>query len=208
MRKQRWTAVWALSTVLLALLGACATPITHPVKMGYSGHSGLAVEQPVAVGIQAFRDQRTEGDRYVIGYRQIGRGERERYVASPDDMARSVTRMAGELIRQKGGTPDVLKGWDYSPEQMLALSDAFDVFVGGDIQQLRCDAEKRLMHTRMVMELEMVVYVGKVREGIVHRRPVRMRSERVAATFGPRELERFLNDMVSEALETGCRDIP
>ena len=119
-----------------------------------------------------------------------------------------MTRMAGELIRQKGGTPGVLNGWDYSPEQMLALSDAFDVFVGGDIQQLRCDAEKRLMHTRMVMELEMVVYVGKVREGIVHRRPVRMRSERVAATFGPRELERFLNDMVSEALETGCRDIP
>jgi hypothetical protein len=208
MRKQRWKGIWTLSIVLMVLLGACATPITHPVKMGYSGHVGLAVEQPVTVGIQAFRDQRTEGDRYVIGYRQIGRGERERYVASPDDMARSVTRMAGELIHQKGGTPGVLNGWDYSPEQMLALSDAFDVFVGGEIQQLRCDAEKRLLHTRMVLELEVVVYVGKVREGIVHRRPVRMRSERVAATFGPRELERFLNDMVSEALETGCRDIP
>ena len=208
MQKPMQQLKWILAAALITLLGACTTPITHPVQMGYSGHVGLAAQQPVAVGIQTFRDQRTEADRYVIGYRQLGRGEQERYVSSPDDIARSVTRMTGELIRQKGGMPGVLKDWDYSPEQMLALSDAFDIFVGGEIQELRCDAEKRLMHTRMVLTLDIVVYVGKVREGIVHRRPVRMRNERVAATFGPRELERFLNDMVSEALETGCRDIP
>jgi hypothetical protein len=208
MQKPMQQLKWILAAALITLLGACTTPITHPVQMGYNGHVGLATQQPVVVGIQTFRDQRTEADRYVIGYRQLGRGEQERYVSSPDDIARSVTRMAGELIRQKGGTPGVLKDWDYSPEQMLALSDAFDVFVGGEIQQLQCDAEKRLMHTRMVLKLELVVYVGKVREGIVHQRPVSMRTERVAATFGPRELRQFLNDMVSQALEKGCQDIP
>jgi hypothetical protein len=208
MQKPMQKLQWILAAALITLLGACTTPITHPVQMGYSGHAGLAAQQPVAVGIQTFRDQRTAADRYVIGYRQLGRGEQERYVSSPDDIARSVTRMTGELIRQKGGMPGVLKDWDYSPAQMLALSDAFDVFVGGEIQQLQCDAEKRLMHTRMVLKLELVVYVGKVREGIVHRRPVSMRTERVAATFGSRELRQFLNDMVSQALEKACQDIP
>jgi len=199
---------WLFSAALIALLAACTTPITHPVQMGYSGHAGLAVQQPVTVGIQVFDDPRTQADHFVIGYRQLGRGEQERYVSSPDDIARSVTRMTGELIRQKGGMPGVLKDWDYSPEQMLGLSDAFDVFVGGEIRQLRCDAEKRLMHTRMVLTLDMVVYVGKAREGVVHRRPVSMRTERVTATFGPGELTRFLNDMVSQALEKTCQDIP
>ena len=196
-----------------------AEDIEHPNSVGMALRAGAPTEARTKIGIDANRpiDPRTGKiesqmlDPWVISSTGTG-WVRLNFVlgpwASPDDLARSVTRMTGELIRHKGGTPDVLKGWDYSPEQMLALSDAFDVFVGGDIQQLRCDAEKRLMHTRMVIELEMVVYVGKVREGIVHRRPVRMRSERVAATFGPRELERFLNDMVSEALETGCRDIP
>ncbi len=208
MRKPMQKTKWILLATLIALWGACTTPITHPVPMGYSGHAGLAVQQPVTVGIQAFGDQRAEADRYVVGYRQLGRGGQERYVSSPDDIARSVTRMTGELIRQKGGMPGVLKDWDYSPEQMLALSDAFDVVVGGEIRQLRCDAEKRLMHTRMVLTLDMVVYVGKTREGVVHRRPVSMRTERVAATFGPGELTRFLNDMVSQALEKACQDIP
>ena len=53
-----------------------------------------------------------------------------------------------------------------------------------------------------------MLYVGKVREGVVHRRPVTMRTQRVAAAFGPGELRRFLNEMLSEALEKGCRDVP
>ena len=110
---------WLLLAALIALWGACTTPITHPVAMGYSGQAGLAVQKPVTVGIQAFGDQRDEADRYVVSYRQLGRGEQERYVSSPDDIARSVTRMTGELIRQKGGVPDVLRHWDYSPEQLL-----------------------------------------------------------------------------------------
>jgi hypothetical protein len=208
MRKHLLKMSQVIVVVLSAMSGACATPITYPVQLAYSGHVQPAAGQTVAVGIQSFRDQRNEEDRFVVGYRQLGRGQQERYASSPDDIARAVTRMAGELIRQKGAVPGELAGWDYTPDQMLQLSDAFDVFIGGDIQRLRCDAEKRLMRTRMVLELDIVIYVGKVREGIVHRRPVSMRTERVAPTFGPRELQQFLNDMLSEALEKGCQDIP
>jgi hypothetical protein len=194
--------------VLIFLLGACATPITHPVQMGYRGDAAPGTEQAVAVGVQLFRDQRKDADAYLIGYRQLGPEERERYVSSPDDIARSVTRMAGELIRHKGGLPGKLDGWDYTPDKMLAVSDAFDVFIGGDIERLKCNAEKGLLHTNMVLELDIVFYVGKVREGVVHRRPVSMKTERIAPTFGPRELRQFLNDMLSQALERGFRDIP
>jgi len=197
-----------LALVLAALLGACAAPITHPVQLAYNGHVQPVADETVAVGIQLFRDQRSAADRFVVGYRQLGHGEQERYASSPDDIARAVTRVAADLIRQKGAAPGVLEGWDYTPDKMMDLTEAFDVFVGGDILQLRCDAEKRLMHTRMVLELEIVVYVGKVREGVVHRRPISMRTERIAATFGPRELQQFLNDMLSQALEKGCQGIP
>lgn len=208
MRAQGVKRNGVLAVVLAALLGACAAPITHPVQLAYNGQVQPVADETVAVGVQRFRDQRKDADRFVVGYRQLGRGEQERYASSPDDIARAVTRMAMDLVRQKGAAPGTLAGWDYTPDKMMDLTEAFDVFIGGDILRLRCDAEKRLMHTRMVLELEIVVYVGKVREGVVHRRPIRMRTERVAATFGPRELQQFLNDMLSQALETGCQDIP
>jgi hypothetical protein len=208
MREQGWKRNGLLAIVMTALLGACAAPITYPVQLAYNGHVQPAAGQTPTVGIQAFRDQRKEKDRFVIGYRQLGHGEEERYASSPDDIAGAVTRMAGELMRQKGAVTGKLEGWDYTPDQMLTLSDAYDVFIGGDILRLRCDAEKRLLRTRMVLELDIVVYVGNVREGLVHRRPVNMRTERVAPTFGPRELQQFLNDMLSQALEKGCQGIP
>jgi hypothetical protein len=210
MRDQRGKHKGLLAVVVLAaaLLMNCAAPITHPVQLAYNGHVPPVADETVAVGIQTFRDQRDTEDRFVIGYRQLGHGERERYASSPEDIARAVTRMTRELVRQKGGVPGELEGWNYAPDQMMELTDAFDVMVGGDIVRLRCNAEKRLMHTRMDLELEIVVYVGKVREGVVHRRPISMRTERVAATFGPRELQQFLNDMLSQALEKGCADIP
>ena len=208
MRKRQQTLWLTVSLALAVLLSACASPITHPVALTYTGPARATTDAPVAVGIQSFEDQRGRDDRFLIGYRSLGRGEWERYVSSPDDVAAAVSRMAAELIRRKGGTPGVLNGWDYTPDQMLALTDAFDVFIGGAIERLRCEAEKRLMHTRMVLEVDIVVYVGKVREGVVHRRPVTMRTERVAAAFGPGELRRFLNEMLSEALEKGCRGVP
>lgn len=197
-----------LAMVMVVLLGACASPITHPVALTYTGHAGPTVQRPVAVGIQPFADRRAVEDRRVIGYRSLGRGEYERYVSDPDDVARSVTRMATTVVRQKGGDPKALEGWDFSPEQMMNLTDAYDVLIGGEIRTLRCDAEKRLMHTRMVLEVDIVVHVGRVREGVVHRRPVNVRSERVEAVFGPRELGRHMNDMISEALERGLQDVP
>lgn len=202
-KKSRW-----MSALALLLLGACATPITHPVPMNYSGGAQSGTKGPVAVGLQPFVDQRTGEDPYLIGYRQVRRGERERYVSSPENVARSVTRMTRELVHRKGGDPGALKGWDFSPDQMLALSDAFDIFLGGEIRKLQCDAERRFMHTRMVLELDIVIYVGKAREGVVHRRPIHMKTERTTPTFGPRELGRFLNEMLSQALEKGCRDTP
>ena len=201
--------IWlTLPLAMAVLLGACASPITHPVALTYTGPASPATEAPVAVGIQPFEDKRGRDDRFLIGYRSLGRGEWERYVSSPDDVAAAVTRMTADLVRRKGGIPEALQGWDYTPDAMLALTDAFDVFIGGEIERLRCEAEKRLMHTRMVLEVDLVLYVGKVREGVVHRRPVTMRTQRVAAAFGPGELRRFLNEMLSEALEKGCRDVP
>jgi hypothetical protein len=206
-RKRR--GLWAVALAAALLMG-CAAPITYPVQLAYDGHVPPAADETVAVGIQPFRDRRDTGDRFAVGYRQVGRGEgeRERYASSPDDVAQAVTRMTRELIRQKGDVPGELEGWNYTPDQMMDLSKGFDVLVGGDILRLRCNAEKRLMYTRMDLELEIVVYVGQVREGVVHRRPISMRTERVAATFGPRELQQFLNDMLSQALEKGCVDIP
>jgi hypothetical protein len=202
-----WRILWRVGAAAL-LLSACASPITHPVALTYTGQARSSAESLVAVGIQPFEDRREPDDPFLIGYRSLGRGERERYVSSPDDIAQSVTRMTAELIQRKGGQPAPLAGWDYTPDRMLALTDACDIFVGGQIRTLRCKAEKRLMHTRMVLELDIVIYIGMVREGVVHRRPVNMRTERVAAAFGPEELRRFMNEMLSEALERGCRDIP
>jgi hypothetical protein len=190
------------------VIAACASPITYPVRITYTGQAPMASENRAQVGLQVLTDERGSEDAYRIGRREVGRGSYEHYRSDPDNVALSVSDALAELLQRKGVQVNQIRGWDFSPEDMLARSGDKDYLIGGVIRKFHCEADKNLMHTRMVMEIELELQVGRPKRQAVDRRPVDIRMERVAATFGPDELQRFMNDMLAEVLEKGLKDIP
>ncbi len=190
------------------LLAACATPMTYPVRITYTGQAPIASENVGQAGLQVLQDERGRDDAYQIGRRQVGAGAYERYRAAPDNVALSVSDALAELLQRKGLAITQIKDWDFTPEDMLARAGDKDYLIGGSIRKFSCEAEKNLMHTRMVMEIELELQVGRVGRQSVDRRPVDIRMERVAPTFGPDDLQRFINEMLAQVLEKALKDVP
>jgi hypothetical protein len=190
------------------LAAACAAPITYPVRITYTGQAPIAAEKTGRAGLQVLEDARGSDDAYRIGLREVRRGSYERYMSAPDNVALSVSDALAELLQRKGLEVSQIKGWDFTPEDMLARAGDRDYLIGGTIRRFHCDADKSLMHTRMIMEIELELQVGRVGRQSVDRRPVDIRMERVAATFGPEELQRFMNEMLAQVLEKGLQDVP
>lgn len=187
---------------------ACAAPITYPVRITYTGQAPMASETIGQVGLQVLQDERGSDDPDRIGLREVSRGSYERYVSTPDNVALSISDAMAELLQRKGLQVTQIKGWDFSPAGMLARAGDEDYLIGGAIRKFHCDARRSLMHTRMTMEIELELQVGRVGQQSVDRRPVDIRMERVAATFGPAELQRFMNEMLAQVLEKGLQDVP
>ncbi|MDJ0723314.1 MAG: hypothetical protein QNJ04_16870 [Desulfobacterales bacterium] len=192
----------------MALLAACAAPITHPVRITYTGQAPIASERVGRAGLQMLEDGRGHEDAYWIGQRAVGAGSYERYVSSPDDLALSVSDALAELLQRKGLEVAQISGWDFTPEGMLARAGDRDYLIGGTIRRFNCEAEKKLVHTRVVMEIELELRLGRVGEKSVDRRPVDIRMERVAPKFGPDDFQRYINEILAQVLEKGLRDVP
>lgn len=198
---------------LLALtmgMTACSSPITYPVRITYTGQTPVASDTRGEVGLQILKDERGVNDAYQIGRRKVGvsDGAYERYVSEPDNVALSVSDALAELLQRKGFQVSQIRGWDLSPEDMLTRAGDRAYLIGGAIRKFHCEADKGFVHTRMMMEIELELQVGRVGRQAVDRRPVDIRMERVAATFGPEELQRFMNEMLAEVLEKGLNDVP
>ncbi len=199
-----------LPAVLAAIAGlmACATPITYPVRITYTGQAPIATENVGRAGLQVLQDERGGQHAYRLGRRQVGRGSFERYVSAPDDVALSISDALAELLQRKGLQIRQIEGWDFSPEDMLGRAGDDDFLIGGVIRKFNCEAEKNLMHTRMVMEIELELQIGRVGLAVVDRRPVDIRMERTEPTFGPDKFQYFMNDILAQVLEKGLKDVP
>ena len=192
----------------MTLLAACAAPITHPVRITYTGQAPIASERVGRAGLQMLEDGRGHADAYLIGQRAVGAGSYERYVSSPDDLALSVSDALAELLQRKGLEVVQIKGWDFTPADMLARAGNRDFLVGGTILTFNCEAEKNLMHTRLVMEIALELQLGRVGRKSVDRRPVDIRMERVVPTFGPEDFQQYINEILAQVLEKGLQDVP
>ncbi len=192
----------------IASLIACAAPITYPVRITYTGQAPIATEDIGRAGLQVMQDERTGQDVYRLGRRKVGTGSFERYVSAPDNVALSISDALAELLQRKGLQVRQIKGWDFSPEDMLERAGDNDYLIGGVIRQFNCEAEKGLMHTRMIIEIELELQIGRVGLRQVDRRPVDIRMERTEPTFGADKFQYFMNAMLAQVLEKGLKDVP
>ncbi|MDJ0666372.1 MAG: hypothetical protein QNJ61_03820 [Desulfobacterales bacterium] len=199
-----------LLAVLAAIVSlmACAAPITYPVRITYTGQAPIATEDIGRAALQVLQDERDSQDAYRLGRRKVGTGAFERYVSAPENVALSISDALAELLQRKGLQVRQIKGWDFSPENMLARAGDNDFLIGGVIRKFNCEAEKGLMHTRMIMEIELELQIGRVGLKKVDRRPVDIRMERTEPTFGADKFQYFMNDMLAQVLEKGLKDVP
>ncbi len=199
-----------LLAVLAAIVSlmACAAPITYPVRITYTGQAPIATEDIGRAALQVLQDERDSQDAYRLGRRKVGTGAFERYVSAPENVALSISDALAELLQRKGLQVRQIKGWDFSPENMLARAGDNDFLIGGVIRKFNCEAEKGLMHTRMIMEIELELQIGRVGLKTVDRRPVDIRMERTEPTFGADKFQYFMNDMLAQVLEKGLKDVP
>ncbi len=198
----------AVIVVATTAVLACAAPITYPVRITYTGQAPIATEDIGQAALQVLQDERDSQDAYRLGRRKVGTGAFERYVSAPENVALSLSDALAELLQRKGLQVRQIKGWDYSPEDMLARAGGNDFLIGGVIRRFNCEAEKGLMHTRMIMEIELELQIGRVGLKTVDRRPVDIRMERTEPTFGPDKFQYFMNDMLAQVLEKGLKDVP
>ena len=199
-----------LLAVLAAIVSlmACAAPITYPVRITYTGQAPIATEDIGRAALQVLQDERDSQDAYRLGRRKVGTGAFERYVSAPENVALSISDALAELLQRKGLQVRQIKGWDFSPENMLARAGDNDFLIGGVIRKFNCEAEKGLMHTRMIMEIELELQIGRVGLKKVDRRPVDIRMERTEPTFGADKFQYFMNDMLAQVLAKGLKDVP
>jgi hypothetical protein len=192
---------------LAIVLVACATPIAQTLQIRYAGNVSPSQAPGRVVGLQALQDRRTGADPFQIGYRDLGGGRQERYFSGAQDVATSVTAAVEELARRRGFRTERIKGWDLTPGTMAGVAQGRAFVVGGVIEKLACQAVKQALRTDATVEVRLVLYLGKVDTGVVHRRPVDIRLERVDVRFEPEKAESFLNQVLGEALEKGLADL-
>src|SRR5690606_2890964 len=96
-----------------------------------------------------------------------------------------------------------LKGWEYTPEEIVASESTADYWLGGEIEQLHCEAKKELLGTTLKVDAHLVFYLGDPKSRQVRRRPVQIRIERFEAIFKPEKVELRVNEAVTEAMDRG-----
>lgn len=182
---------------------SCASPTTHPVYIRDQGTPEAGRFSGVPIGLQGFTDDRKDSDRFLIGYRTLGQGKRERYATIPVDVADAVTRAVADRLGRMGARLQPLKGWDLTPGALAEIQSDADYLITGEILRLRCDAKKELLGTNIRLEAELVFYLGNREKQQVSRRPVQVQMERFEPIFNPKKVERFVNEALTEAMDRG-----
>lgn len=192
-----------LSGIPLGIVGCAATPGPYPVHLRYPAELIPMPPLPavsVSVGLQAFENISPEPS--TLGRRQTASAT-EVYVSWPKPMAEAFTEAAENFLRFKAYTLRPISGWDYKPEELPKVGAGLDVVVSGQIRGLFFKAEKKFARTDMILDADVVFIIGDVKKMQVTHRPVKIRLERTEIFFDREKLERFMNETLSDLLQTG-----
>lgn len=190
--------VYALMVMTVAVSGCVAGGLKY-VDLYYAGKvEGL---QSGRVGISTFTDTRPDTDAGYIGTRYLGKNNKETYFAYGDDLALSVTGICKSYLQDAGYDCTSIPPWDYSPEGVRDAGQRFDFIVGGEIRKLECFAMKKIGFTSMILDIDLVIYVGHPDRTELKKIPFKLNLERTEVTFSEKKLEKFLNESLLEIIQ-------
>jgi hypothetical protein len=185
--------------IMTIAVAGCVTGGHKYVDLTYVGKSeGL---QSGKVGISTFNDTRPDTEAGYVGTRYLGKTGKETYFVFGDDLSLSVTGICKSYLQDAGFECMSIPDWDYSPEGARDEGQRFDFIVGGEIRKLECFAMKKIGFTSMILDIDLVVYIGDPNRGELKEVPVVLNLERTELTFTEEKLEKFLNESLLEIIQ-------
>ena len=91
--------------------------------------------------------------------------------------------------------------WETTLDGVAAAPEAARYLLTGVIETFECRAKRRGGHTRMVLDIQLTLYLGLKDRSAIRTIPVSFSLEKTVMTFSRGKLEQFVNDSIAEILE-------
>jgi len=194
----RRKTLWFMGLGLL-LVTACTGGRTFVVDLTYVPQSPPVLEvEKAVVAIAPFMDKR-DGKKDV-GVRSKLDGSVDQFITAPDSVSERVRKAVERYLRANGLQVVTISEWDFQPESLRVMEA--DMVVGGEIRRLWIYAESMVGRTVIHSDLEISVYLGKPQENKVFQQKMEMSQEITEIVFSPRQMEKLLNEGLSEIIES------
>ncbi len=195
-----------MKKLLLFLLGlflvsiiACATAGQKYINIAFTGDSDNIGTGKI--GISDFIDNRSDTLEGYVGRRILMDNSQETYFAKGMDLGKSLTQSASEYLKSKGYSPVSSSGWELTPDGVTKASKELTYLVAGTINKFECRAQKKGAVTDMILDIDLILYVGNPEKAVLKSIPVAFSLEKTEMTFNEQKLEKFVNQSLQEMFE-------
>ncbi|OGP63813.1 MAG: hypothetical protein A2170_15440 [Deltaproteobacteria bacterium RBG_13_53_10] len=184
----------------LALL-SCAKAGTYPLYLRYNPAKELpSLQQKIGttLALAPFRDERRET--LFIGIHTPFHGSSSRYKSDPSPLERAIQEsLSGPLSRHKVRTVPI-SSWDGSPESLKKI-DADSVLMI-EIKKFWTEAQGDLLKTVAKTSIQLSLHLGVKKEGKVFTRNVEVEKETTAVRLTSEDLEKAINQTLTEIFDS------
>ncbi|NIQ38067.1 MAG: hypothetical protein GTN81_05710 [Proteobacteria bacterium] len=191
------SSCWPLLLIFLFLTGCGGK--TFLVNLTYVPQAPPSLKVgPTSVAIAPFVDERNEKN--DVGVRRRLDGSVDRYTTAPSSVAEVVKKAVGRFLRRNGFNVVDIPGWDLKPESLAKIDT--DLVVGGRINRLWSRADSVAGRTIITTDLEIIIFLGKPKEGRVLQQGVEIGREISQIVFSSDKIQETLNESLSEIIES------
>jgi hypothetical protein len=183
----------------LFLFWGCATPGQKFIDITYkAGHekTGTGV-----IGIAPFQDRRKDMGEGYVGYRVLMDNSQETYFVNGMNLAETLRKAIAGYFENSGYTVKPIDPWEPTTEGVMNASEGFQQIVSGQINQFECRANKEGFTTKMVLDIDLIFYIGQSEKNALKTIPVALTLERTELTFSREKLEEFINQSLKEVIQ-------
>ncbi|MCK5097115.1 MAG: hypothetical protein KAR45_03390 [Desulfobacteraceae bacterium] len=187
--------------IIVCTIG-CTTAGSKFIKLRYLGQN--KVSKNLNVGIVPFLDKRGNLEKGYIGKRMLNSGKEEVYFVDGLNVAETLTQTFESYFKETGYNISRIETWEHTVEELKNIEkkykdNNYKYILAGDIIEFEFFASKDF-GTSMVLDIKLIVYLGKLENGVLTTIPVNLNLKRNDLKFSKQKIERFINESVTEVI--------
>jgi len=190
--------IWCL-VILVILIWGCAASGQKFINIYYLGQHEKPQNQ--IIGLGQFLDLRANiqsGQKGYIGYRDLMDNRQETYSVYGLNLLKSLNHVTKKYLEHKGLNVLIIDRWDPSLEGVQKSNVQAEHILTADINRFECRAKNNGITTKMVLDVDMIFYLGLMDRHSLKKIPVSLTLERTELGFTPKKLEKFVSQAMTE----------